>query len=41
MFLYVYKLIKVNEFEVFIEKIFIILLKNILKGNEKEKLLYL
>lgn len=36
MFLYVYKLIKVNEFEVFIEKNFIIWLKNILKENEKK-----
>lgn len=35
-FLHVYKLIKANEFEVLIEKIFTIWLKNILKENEKK-----
>lgn len=33
------QVIEANEFEVLIEKIFTILLKNILKENEKEKLL--
>lgn len=38
IFLYVYKVIEVNEFEVFIEKIFIILLKKYIKGKWKRKI---